>query len=98
MKGGNSMMFMKRIAGAAVLCAALLLGAGPISSPVQAGYVVTLEEIRGIAGIDVIASGSGSIDLTGLIFISEILVTSSVIDPAEGVIITGVLDFSAIDT
>jgi hypothetical protein len=88
---------LRRLAGAA-FGMALLLVSGLLTSPAQARYVVTLEELRGIVSIDVLARGSGSIDLTGLIFIPEILITSSIIDPAEGVIITGILDFIAVDT
>jgi hypothetical protein len=56
------MTFLKRIVGAAALGAALVFGSGAISSPAQAGYVVTLEEV----GNDVVATGGGAIDLTGL--------------------------------
>ena len=55
------MTFLKRIAGAA-LGATLLLGSGPISPPARA-YVVMLEEV----GSDVVATGSGLINLTGRI-------------------------------
>jgi hypothetical protein len=54
------MTLIKRIAGAAALGVVLL--AGLSSAPAQAGYVVTLEEV----GTDVLASGIGPIDLTGL--------------------------------
>jgi hypothetical protein len=43
-------MFVKRMAGAAALGAALLLGSGLLASPAQAGYVVTLEEVGDPAG------------------------------------------------
>lgn len=39
-----------------------LLGSGLLASQVQAGYVVTFQEL----GSDVVANGSGPIDLTGL--------------------------------
>jgi hypothetical protein len=52
--------FIKRIAGATALGVVLL--AGLSSAPAQAGYVVMLEEV----GTDVLASGIGPIDLTGL--------------------------------
>jgi hypothetical protein len=54
------MSFMKRIAGATVLGTALLLGL----SSAEAGYVVTLQEV----GSDVVATGSGSLNLAGLSF------------------------------
>ena len=56
------MSLMKRIASAAALGGTIMLGSGLISLPAQAGYVVTLAEQGG----DVVASGSGAIDLTGL--------------------------------
>jgi hypothetical protein len=52
------MPIMKRIAGAAALGAALLLGL----PSAEAGYVVTLEQVGG----DVVATGSGPLDLRGL--------------------------------
>src|SRR4051812_21491084 len=77
------MTFLKRIAGAAALGAAML-GSSLISSPVQAGYVVTLQEV----GSDVVATGSGPIDLTGL---SPAGYGSSLtgITPFSGYILTG---------
>jgi hypothetical protein len=54
------MTFVKRIVGATVLGAALLTS--PILSSAQAGYVATLHQV----GADVVATGSGPIDLTGL--------------------------------
>src|SRR4051794_29994885 len=59
---GGSMTFAKRIAGTAALGVVLLLG--PLTSQAQAGYVVTLEQV----GPNVVANGSGPIDLTGLTF------------------------------
>ena len=56
------MTFVKKMAGAAL--GALLLGSGLISSPTRA-YVVTLEEV----GNDVVATGKGALDLTGLNFV-----------------------------
>jgi hypothetical protein len=51
------------------LAAALILGSGLFASSAQAGYVVTLQEL----GTDVVATGSGPIDLTGLAFAQESL-------------------------
>src|SRR3954471_16477559 len=56
------MTFLKQISGAAALGMALLLGSGSIAFPAQAGYVVTLKEQNG----NVVAIGSGPLDLTGL--------------------------------
>jgi hypothetical protein len=51
------MTFVKRIAGAAVL-----IGCGLFVLPAQAAYIVTLVQ----QGDNVVATGSGTIDLTGL--------------------------------
>src|SRR3954465_12259262 len=56
------MGFVKQIACATMFGAAMLTGSGLLISPAQAGYVVTLEEV----GSDVVATGNGPIDLTGL--------------------------------
>ena len=76
------MTFLKRIAGAA-LGATLLLGSGPISPPARA-YVVMLEEV----GSDVVATGSGPINLTGLNFVGASTDQSQII-PDIGAIVTG---------
>ena len=78
------MNFMKRIAGIAALGAAMLLGSGLLASPAQAGYVVTLQEV----GSDVIAIGSGPIDLTGLSFSSPSFFPAT-LNPQIGLIVTG---------
>ena len=59
------MPFGRQIAGAAALGMAMLIGGGLYVSPVvAAGYVVTLEQV----GSNVVATGNGAIDLTGLSF------------------------------
>src|SRR5689334_18224417 len=63
--GISVMTSVKWIAGAAALGMALLLGSGPSSSLAQAGYVVTFKE----AGSDVVATGSGTLDVTDLNFV-----------------------------
>ena len=52
-----------RFASAAALGMAVLIGCG-VAPPAQAGYVVMLTQEGG----DVVATGSGPIDLTGLSF------------------------------
>ena len=78
------MTIANTLAGAVTLGAALLLGSGLFTSPAQAGYVVTLQEV----GSDVVATGSGPIDLAGLggDFGSN---ATSVMAPALGEIFTG---------
>ena len=53
-----------RMVGASVIGAAMLIGLS--TPPAQAGYVVDLTQ----QGSDVVATGSGPIDLTGLTFFS----------------------------
>jgi PEP-CTERM motif len=60
-------MLMKRskpLASGAVLVMAMLIGA---TRPVQAAYIVTLQQ----EGTSVVATGSGTIDLTGLILMGS---------------------------
>jgi hypothetical protein len=56
---------MKTALCAAAIGVAMLTGYGLSAPPAQAGYVVTLTQ----QGTDVVATGSGPIDLTGLSFI-----------------------------
>jgi hypothetical protein len=86
------MHYLKRIAGAAALGATLLFGYVPFSSPAQAGYVVTLKEV----GSDVVATGSGVIDLNGLTGPVPSS-TSTAINPAAGSIFTGPTSDSPVD-
>ena len=79
----DNMSFIKQIAFAA-LGATMLLGSGLIASPAGAGYVVTLAEV----GSDVVATGSGPIDLTGLSFAANGDATAIIV-PEFGVISTG---------
>src|SRR5881227_676723 len=53
--------------------------------PAQAGYIVTLQQV----GSDVVATGSGAIDLTGLTFTDSALQGGARVFPNTGVIITG---------
>jgi hypothetical protein len=78
------MTSLQRIAGAAVVGAALLFGSGPFASQAQAGYVVTLQEV----GSDVVATGSGPIDLTGLTLVGATAPFAQML-PAVGGIFTG---------
>ena len=71
-----------------LLCAAtasLLL----IGSPAQAGYIVTLTE----AGPNVVANGSGAIDLTGLTFLFTGAGVIVEVEPTDAVIFTGSPNF-----
>jgi hypothetical protein len=85
------MTFTKRVVSAAILGAAFV-GSSVITSPAYAGYLVTLQEV----GSDVFATGSGSLDLTGLT-LSEGTSISPRINPTEAVILTASADVS-VDT
>jgi PEP-CTERM motif len=56
---------MKNTLALSAAAIALLIGAGLTAPPAQAGYVVTLTQ----EGTDVVATGMGPIDLTGLSFV-----------------------------
>ncbi len=82
---------MKRI-GAGVLGMAMLIGPGLAASPAQAAYIVTLVQ----QGSNVVATGSGTIDLTGLSFIftdNE----AAAINPSDAFIVTGPVTVEPLD-
>jgi hypothetical protein len=85
------MTFVKQIGCAA---AAMLIGCGLSGLPAQAGYIVTLTE----QGSNVVASGSGTLDLTGL---SPTLpgenTSQAGINPAAGLINTGPTTATPVD-
>jgi hypothetical protein len=69
------------IAGAV---AATLIGCGLAASPAWAGYIVTLDQV----GPNVVATGSGALDLTGLSFTGNTVYPAAV-DPSADIIQTG---------
>ena len=75
-----------------LLCAAtasLLI----LSQPAQAGYIVTLQQV----GSNVVATGSGAIDLTGLATPPGSGSKVSYMDPFNGAILTGPATLTSID-
>jgi hypothetical protein len=74
------MTFVKPIGWAA----AMLIGCGLLAPSAQAGYTVTLTQ----QGSNVVASGSGTIDLTDLSFFSGDTINSGMV-PRDGAITTG---------
>ncbi len=66
------------------VAAALLVGCSLAALPAQADYIVTLTQV----GDNVVATGSGTIDLTGLSFLSTATGPAGVA-PGEAVIVTG---------
>jgi hypothetical protein len=74
---------VKRMVSATAVGMALI-GGGLMAPPAQAGYVVTLTQ----QGSNVVASGSGTIDLTGLSFSSSDTINSGMF-PSDGAITTG---------
>ena len=75
------MTYTKRVAGAAIF-ATMLIGLPALSA--QAAYIVDLTQ----QGSDVVATGSGAIDLTGLILEGG-NTDLSTMDPMAGVILIG---------
>ena len=85
---------MKITLRAAAIGVAMLTGYGLSAPPAQAGYVVTLTQ----QGSDVVATGSGPIDLSGLTFSSGSS-TFAEMTPSIADITTGpILVFTATDT
>lgn len=78
------MAFIKRKASAMGLSAAVVIGSGLLVPPAQAAYIVDLTQM----GNNVVASGSGTINLTGLTRGSTFS-TGSVIHPSIAEIVTG---------
>jgi hypothetical protein len=69
-----------------VILAIAIAGTLPIvSQSAQASYIVTLDRV----GSDVVATGSGAIDLTGLSFFGPTSTLTPFVDPEFGVIGTG---------
>jgi len=64
-----------------------------LSQPAQAGYMVTLQQV----GSNVVATGSGALDLTGLSFLIAAS-DSPLIDPSLRQILTGTAPFAFADT
>lgn len=77
------MAFVKHMAGAAALGAALMIGSG-LSAPAQAAFIETLDEL----GSNVVATGSGSLDLASLSFI-ETTTTAAHVLGSSALIFTG---------
>ena len=76
---------MKTALCAAGIGVAMLSGYGLSAPPAQAGYVVTLTQ----HGTDVVATGSGPIDLTGLSVLSGEFLSFPLIAPIDADIVTG---------
>ena len=81
------MRFVNRIAGAVTLSMAMMIGWGD-SAPVQAAYTVNLLQ----QGSDVVANGSGTIDLTGLSFVGNFAAVPPAMTPLIAYIVTGSTD------
>jgi hypothetical protein len=79
------MAFVKRLTVAATLGTAMLLGPGLSASSAHAGYIVTLAQ----QGSNVVAMGSGPIDVAGLTLTGSGTTSPAVITPSEGLIVTG---------
>jgi hypothetical protein len=92
--GELSMMFIQRIRGAAVIGALMFLGAGLAAPAADAStYVLTFRQ----QGSDVVATGSGTIDLTGLTFDGESDAPGR-LTAASAIAIAGVTGFAPADS
>jgi hypothetical protein len=78
------MTLVKQMAGAAALGAAMVIGCGLSAPSAWAGYIVTLTQ----QGSNVVATGSGPIDLIGLSLTGDGGAAASVV-PSFGSINTG---------
>jgi hypothetical protein len=83
---------MKTALSAAAIGVAMLTGYGLSAQPAQAGYVVDLTQ-----GVNVVASGTGAIDLTGLTPSSTGDLAISGMAPFVAFIITGPFEAASID-
>jgi hypothetical protein len=81
-----------RIARAAALGVATLIGAGLSSPPARAAYTVTYEQ----EGSNVVASGMGTIDLAALSIFENASAEASMA-PFEGILDTGPTSFTLVD-
>jgi len=81
-----------RIARAAALGVATLIGAGLSSPPARAAYTVTFEQ----EGSNVVASGMGTIDLAALSIFENASAEASMA-PFEGILDTGPTSFTLVD-
>jgi hypothetical protein len=81
-----------RIARAAALGMATLIGAGLSSPPARAAYTVTYEQ----EGSNVVASGMGTIDLAALSIFENASAEASMA-PFEGILDTGPTSFTLVD-
>jgi PEP-CTERM motif len=78
-------MAFKRKASAVALGLALLIGSGLSAATAQAAYMITLTEV----GSNVVATSSGSLDLTGLSLQPTITVTAPFINPGRADLYVG---------
>ena len=79
-----------RMVGASTIGAAMLIGL--FAQSAQAGYIVDLSQV----GSNVIASGNGAIDLTGLSFFHS-FAKLALIHPSDALIYMGEPDISGVD-
>jgi len=81
----SNMAFTTRIAGATTLGVVMLMGYVLSAPPAQANYIVNLTEQGG----NVVANGSGTLDLTDLSILNAISSSGAFIDGGAGIIVTG---------
>ena len=87
------MTLVKQIGCTAALGVAMLVGAGVSALPSHAAYTVTLAQV----GANVVATGSGTIDLTDLSLVVSGGLTNASVQSSLGLIITGPVVDTPID-
>jgi hypothetical protein len=92
LREGSGMTFVKRVAAAAAVSVAMLMGCGLSAPPAQAAYIVTLAPV----GPNIVATGGGTIDLAGLSLVLFNTYYPSV-NPSEALIFTGPASFNPVD-
>ena len=87
------MTFVTRISSAAVLGAALVIVSSLYAPPAQASYIVTMTQ----QGTNVVATGSGTIDLSSLIFVGTGSGDEAGVSGGLGIIVVGPVSFQPSD-
>jgi len=87
------MTFVTRISSAAALGAASVIASSLYAPPAQASYIVTMTQ----QGTNVVATGSGTIDLSSLIFVGTGSGDEAGVSGGLGIIVVGPVSFQPSD-
>jgi hypothetical protein len=86
------MAFVKQFAGMTTFGGALLLGVSLAAPPAHAAYIETLTQ----EASDVVATGSGTLDLAGLSLLGSGGTTRALINPSSAFLFTGPASFATV--